>query len=447
MCKSGSCNRCNKCNPCGCGVEVNHFFVNQLPNKPCAHSVYFVRSGEEVITYVTDKNGNPFPIGGGSVPSDINIISPLNTILVTRVGNEFRIDVSGSSSGEDNLIDSITFNGSLLIPDENKNVSFEAVETVTGNLVDNTDPYNPVVNLTPSDYDLSDFTNNSADPFLKESDLGNIPHNTTSGKQGGDEDSDEFYHLTEAEHEYLVDVVNNDTIGKILEVIAEPPVYVSPNSNISNVTQTAEIGSSLSISITQTFNKNDAGDKTSETITKNGTTVSTTNTYNENLTVPTTNVVYSGTVSYAEGLTKNNNLGIPDPTGKILAGTTTSPNRTITPIYPIFYGAFNTQPNASSLDFIGMTKEVVSGQGTVTVNVGSTSSQWVVVAIPSSYPIKNKWWVTELNQGSIGGSSNLFGTPTVHPKSSPNGFWGGISYRIYITNYPSSIGTIQLRNS
>jgi len=411
--------------------------------------MYFVRPTEEdsVTTYITDKEGNPNIIGGGGSTGDINIISPLNTILVSKIGNTFRIDVSDSAKGENNIIDSITFNGTELIPDANKNVEFEAVETVTGNLVDNTDPYNPIVNLTPSDYDLKDFTNNGVDPFLKESDLGDIPHNTTSGKQGGDEVLDEFYHLKEDEHSYLTDIVENDTIGLILNVIAVPPTYTPPTSSITNVTQLAEVGSSLLISITQTFTKNDAGDKVSETITKNSSTVSTTNTYNETLTVPTSTVTYAGTVSYSEGVTKDNNMGIPDSTGKILAGTINSPSRTITPIYPIFYGVSDSQPNTSTLDFNGMTKQVVNGQNTVTVTPSSTDSQWVIVAIPSSYPTKTKWYVDELNQGAIGGSSNLFGTSTTNLKSSPDGYWGGISYRIYITNYQSAITTIELRNS
>jgi hypothetical protein len=450
MCQSGNCSKCNKCNPCSCGEQIPHFFVKVLPaqSKRCPRAMYFVKSDGEVSTYITDDDKNAYLIGGGGGSgSDINIISPLNTIIVTRIGDTFRIDVSGSTGGEDNIINSITFNGSILTPDVDKNVTFEAVESVSGNIVDNTDPYNPIVNLTPEEWDLEQFTNEGEDPYLKQSDLGNIEHNTTSNKQGGDDDLDEFYHLTENEHGYLTDVVSNDTIGKILEVIAEPPVYIAPNSSITNVTQTAEIGSTVSIAITQTFTQNDAGSKISETIKKNGSTVSTTSTFNETLTVQPTQTVYSGTVSYAEGVTKNNNLDIPDPTGKILAGTVNSSNRTITPIYPIFYGAFNSQPNATALNFTGMTKQVASGQNTVTVSVGSTSSQWVVVAIPSSYPIKNKWFITELNQGAIGGSSNLFGTPTVHSKSSPNGFWGGVSYRIYITNYASAIGTIQLRNS
>src|SRR5690606_26504730 len=47
------------------------------------------------------------------------------------------------------------------------------VETVTGNLVDNTDPSNPIVNLDPSTIDLSQFGNASANPFVRQSALDN----------------------------------------------------------------------------------------------------------------------------------------------------------------------------------------------------------------------------------------------------------------------------------
>src|SRR5690606_9694525 len=45
------------------------------------------------------------------------------------------------------------------------------VETVTGNLVDNTDPSNPIVNLDPSTIDLSQFGNASANPFVRQTAL------------------------------------------------------------------------------------------------------------------------------------------------------------------------------------------------------------------------------------------------------------------------------------
>lgn len=450
MCQAGKCDNCNKCNPCSCGEYLIRFFVETLPVKSqrCPHAIYFVKPQGEttVTTYIIDKDKNAYLVGEeGGGGSDIKIESPLNTILVSKVGDTYKIDVSSSSMGQSNIIESITLNGNLL-PVSSKNVDIDVVETVTGNLVDNTDPANPEISFRPTDYDLEDFENNGTDPYLKQSDLGNIDHNATDNKQGGN-GTDEYYHLDETEYDYLIDIVSNDTIGTILNAIVEHPDYVAPTSSITNVTQLAEVGSSLSIAITQTFSQNDAGAKTSETITKNTSTVSTTNTFNETLAVPTTPVVYAGTVSYADGVTKNNNLGVPDPIGKILAGTVNSPSRTVTPIYPIFYGVFNTQPDASTLTFSGMTKMVVSGQNTITVSPTSTDSQWVVVAIPSSYPTKTVWYVDALNQGAIGGSSNLFGTSSTHLKNSPSLFWTGIAYRIYITNYPSAINTIELRNS
>src|SRR5690606_37316116 len=52
-------------------------------------------------------------------------------------------------------------------------VPTDIVETVTGNLVDNTDPSNPIVDLDPSTIDLSQFGNASANPFVRQSALDN----------------------------------------------------------------------------------------------------------------------------------------------------------------------------------------------------------------------------------------------------------------------------------
>lgn len=433
-------NNCGK--GCKCGTKVNHFFKKELPQILCPYSLYFIKPFNEVTLYVTDASGTPYQISEGGVVSNVNIQSPQGSIVVTKLGNTFNIDLT-SPQGDGSLINTIKFNGNLLTPDVNKNVSFQAVETVTGNLVDNTDPYNPTVNFTPGNYGIEEFTNDSENPFLRQDDLVNN-HNSLTGIQGGQ--AGEYYHLKQNEHIYLTDVVNNDTIGLILGAIAVPPTYIPPTSLINNVTQTAEVGSTLAISITQTFTKNDAGSLASQTIKKNGTTVSTTSGFTESLVVPATNTLYNGTVTYLEGAVKLNNLGISEPVGKILAGTITSPTRTITPIYPIFYGVFTTQPSAGTIDLADMTKLVVNSTGTISLPVSSDSSQYVAIAIPTTSPIKTSWYVTELNQGAIGGATNLFGTSSVATKNSPEGFWGGISYRIYITNYQSAINTIELRN-
>lgn len=430
---------------CKCSKSAKHFWVDHLPTEGCPNSLYFLKILDNVSEYVTDNEGNYYLLSGDTPISDITITSPNNTILVSRIGNEFKIDVV-SGSGEDNEINSITLNGEPLTPDGDKNINIQAVETVTGNLVDNTDPTNPTVNFNSSDYDIEDFTNTSADPYVRQSGIPNIGnHNSLNGLQGGEVLTGEFYHLKEGEYDYLKDIVDNDTITKIKDAIVEPPVYTPPTSTITNVTQVLEVGSNIPIDIVQTFNQNDAGNKVSEEINKNGTTVSTTNSFSETLTVPTTTTVYSGKVAYGEGATKNNNLGEPDPTGKILAGEVVSTNRTITPRYPFFYGVFNTKPTSITIDLDVMIKSMSDSNQDVTTTVNA-NDQFIAIAIPTTNTVKTNWFVTELNQGSIGGETNLFATTTTAPKNSPDGYWGGVSYRFYITNYKTTVQTIQLRS-
>jgi hypothetical protein len=57
------------------------------------------------------------------------------------------------------------------------NIPSGGVESVTGNIVDNTDPANPTIDFTAGDYDLADFTNESSDPFVRESELPSVTPN------------------------------------------------------------------------------------------------------------------------------------------------------------------------------------------------------------------------------------------------------------------------------
>lgn len=426
-------------NCCKCPEDVKHFYASSLPTSPCKNSIYFIKSGSDISMYVTDSQANIFPISGSGEITDISIISPNSTILVSKLGNEFNIDVNGVL-GELNLIDSITYNGTPLTI-IGKNVNFQAVQTVSGNLVDFSDPYNPIVNFSPEEYSLEDFINPLINPFLRAEDLIN-EHNNLQNIQGGA--LTERYHLTQDEHTYLTNIVQDDIIGEILDLITISPTYIAPTSSLNESDVIAEQGSIVAVNLTQIFIQNDAGTKIAENIVKNDIIVSATNTYSESL-VLNSPTIYSGTVSFAEGVTKNNNLGLPDPTGKILPGTVNSPNKTYTPLLPFFYGVFSTSQNLNTLDLSGMTKQVTSSTGNISAVVNA-SNQYIVIAIPNSSPVKSKWYITELNQGVVGGTSNLFGTSVISPKNSPEGYWGGISYRLYQTNYPTTVSTIQLRN-
>ena len=53
-----------------------------------------------------------------------------------------------------------------------------------------------------------------------------------------------------------------------------------------------------------------------------------------------------------------------------------------------------------------------------------------------------------LNTGGIGGGSNLFGDPIQTSVISPDTYWTGINFEIYISNFQTSTsGNMQLRNS
>lgn len=123
---------------------------------------------------------------------------------------------------------------------------------------------------------------------------------------------------------------------EIINAITLPPSYLPPSSEITDVSGMYEIGSSVSINISQSFTQNDGGVKTAEKITKNGSEVSNENSYNENLVIPVGTLRYSGVTYYAEGACKMNNLGKEDCSGRIASGVVSAENRIIKGIYPIF---------------------------------------------------------------------------------------------------------------
>lgn len=274
-------------------------------------------------------------------------------------------------------------------------------------------------------------------------------HNSFPDLQGGA--AGEYFHLDTEEHEYVVDMVENDSIGNLYDLInmlATPPSYNNPTSTLTGTSGTYEIGSPLAVNITQVFIQNDGGGKQSEVIRKNGTVVSSTDTFSENLTIPSGNTVYSGEVNFGQGACKDNNLGIEDCTGRIEAGATTSPNRTITGIYPVFVykstSPITAEDMQTAISSGQATKTVIPSTGTITV-VYAPSSEYVAVAYPASSTTKTKWYVNALSQGNIPGG--VFGSATTLSVNSPQGYWS-TNYKIHVTpilNNPTA-PTIELRN-
>jgi len=135
--------------------------------------------------------------------------------------------------------------------------------------------------------------------------------------------------------------------------------------------------------------------------------------------------------------------------------TISSSNSTVSFIYPWFYGTVasggapsgSNRPGSDQALINSGTKSVSNSNGTLTVSYNSTSDDYIWFAIPSTSTSKTKWYVDALNNGSIGGAVNLFPDFDSVSIDSPTVLWNGVSYKIYVSNYQSSVSSIQLKNS
>lgn len=122
-----------------------------------------------------------------------------------------------------------------------------------------------------------------------------------------------------------------------------------------------------------------------------------------------------------------------------------SGNIVVTAIYPIFYGKSNSQPTANQALIDGGTKAIVASTGTLNITFGA-SGQYLWFAHPALNPTKTKWHVNALNNGNIGSISDLFNAPTT--VSITTVMWAGVSYKVYISNIPTTTsGNMELKNS
>jgi hypothetical protein len=274
------------------------------------------------------------------------------------------------------------------------------------------------------------------------------------------------------------------------------PTYTIPTITLQGVSNVIdEVGRTITPSLTVIGVKNDAGPFTQLRILRNSSPIGT---YTSLTITPTTNIppqfnyvdpnnpnftytspvlnesfvlpapagsntsaqtTYKSDGNYDSGLPKKNNKGNNDTRTPLIrssnapqlsANNFESITYTYTSIYPYFWGVSGTQP--SSNDVVNLiesgsaTKVVSSANGTVTIPFNVVTPNYLWVAIFSGYPEKTKWFVNALNQGNIGGSLNLFGTPIIESINSPNSYWTGINFKIYITNYQTTNNSIELRN-
>lgn len=227
-----------------------------------------------------------------------------------------------------------------------------------------------------------------------------------------------------------------EIFNQIFDVIAEAPDYIQPTVSIpSSINRTIEKGDSVSnVNADISFVQNDAGTAVSYSLEKNGVEISTTQNNNISETDILNTIEYIGKVTYQEGDTKQNNIGVDDPTGKILAGTTSSTVRRIIPRLKIFSG-IGSVPTSSSEIRLG--NDVFNNANNIDIVYDGTEvTGWIAIPV-NDYDQNNITLIDETNLNN----------PTIYPDKTtvdlvlPNG--DNEPYNIYslTTNNPYTNGT------
>lgn len=271
-------------------------------------------------------------------------------------------------------------------------------------------------------------------------------------------------------------VLTGKTISTILQELLVPtqhPALIAPSNTFTIVPATTlfEVGATVVFTGSSTFNRGcitpqytSASDKrsglpSSYRYTDMGSnitdvpSVSLSNTFTMASRVITSgNNVACGNVAYSCGEQPKNSDGT-NYCAKLPSGRTSTITKTVTGVYPYFWGSTVSAPiltsNACAQCLITGGTKCVGYTGTdVSVTNYNVTGKYIWLAIPAASTTKTKWQGANSpsNCGTIPG--DLFAAECQRNITSPTGLWGipsvpvsptPVPYKIYVSNYPTSI--------
>lgn len=232
-----------------------------------------------------------------------------------------------------------------------------------------------------------------------------------------------------------------DDIVKMLVQKAVPATYTKPTLSLTNnggqASGNVEAGSSVTPKLKATFTKNDAGDLSAISISKDGTAVAegTTSplTYDgEAIVVGDETVTFTASATYGDAPVKNDNLGEESKENWFAGSTAASSSYSITGKRKAFYGYGVSTIDAVTSDIVrGMnnSKLAVAAGNTFTVTV-ETGSQHILFALPAPRTLK------QVSYDDLGdkGMLNSFTHSTVQVADARGGENGLADYNCYLYN-------------
>lgn len=218
---------------------------------------------------------------------------------------------------------------------------------------------------------------------------------------------------------------------------AQPVEYTQPGvtCRVSSGTSAGsyEVGTEISTVIQGTFTQNDAGALTTIEIKKGADQVlsqatSPITTDTQTFTLGEETVSFTAVATYADGPVKNNNLGQPDATGQIKAGSKTSSAVSFVGKRNLFYGTgVGTAPQVTSEAVRALTSKKLGPSNGTSFNINvAVGQQYVMIAYPATLRNMTKCFYVEQNTDLAANFTN--GTISVQ---GANGA-AGADYKVFV---------------
>ena len=201
------------------------------------------------------------------------------------------------------------------------------------------------------------------------------------------------------------------SLDELIKMLTQKAVHATYNApgvtcrvSAGTTAGSYEVGTEINITIQGVFTQNDAGALTSIEIKKGGSSVlssptSPVTTEAQVFTLGEETVTFNAVATYTDGPVKNNNLGQPDATGQIKAGSKTSSNVSFTGKRNLFYGTgVGAAPSMSSEIVRGLANKQLGPANGTSFNINvATGQQYVVIAYPATLRKITKCFYVEQN--------------------------------------------------
>lgn len=238
-------------------------------------------------------------------------------------------------------------------------------------------------------------------------------------------------------------IPQGSSIDDLLNLITQKaiaPAYTQPTVSLAKSGEgtaagSYEAGTSITPILTATFNKNDAGDLTKLAILKGGSEVGsdTTSPYTytgEATVLGDETITYTAQATYSDGPVKNNNLGNPDATGQIKAGTKTSSALSYVGQRQLFWGTgVGELPTLNSDTIRGLANKRLNPTQGYSWNIPiAIGQQYVIFAYRSNLRDVNEVMYVETNDTGMAAS---FTKTLVNVADARGGENGQVEYKVY----------------